>query len=300
VRLIHPIAETAYAKINLTLRVLGRRTDGQHELHSLVVFADLGDSLVVTPRIDGSPPRPSTLIVEGPFAGEIAGENLVERAMRAVEHASGVPFDADVVLDKRLPVASGIGGGSADAAAMLRAMRKAGGAAHSSVDWLEIARRLGADVPVCLGSRSAIMTGAGEKLATIVLPRLDIVLVNARQPVPVDKTRQVFQALAAAPLPPSPSSEGVPKLCFDRASLLDTMRLDGNDLERAATTILPSIAEVKAAVAATAGCEIAALSGAGPTIVGVFASAQAAAWAARSLADIHPDWWVAAGTTLVA
>ncbi len=295
---MHAITETAYAKVNLTLRVLGRRADGMHELHSIVAFADIGDGLQVTQRSAGATPRGATLTVSGPFAREITGENLVERAIRAVEVASGVPFDAEVVLDKRLPVASGIGGGSADAAAMLRAMRRAGGAAFSNVDWEGIARRLGADVPVCLASRPALMTGIGEKLTPLDLPRLAVVLVNARQPVPADKTRQVFRALAAASLEPGSTAKPTPEMTFDRTALLDAMRRDGNELERAAMAVLPSIAALKPAVAATAGCEIAVLSGAGPTIVGVYVSHDAAATAAETLTRDHPGWWIAAATTL--
>lgn len=295
---MHAITETAYAKVNLTLRVLGRRADGMHELHSIVAFADIGDGLQVTQRSAGSAPRGATLTVSGPFAREITGENLVERAVRAVEVTSGVCFDADVVLDKRLPVASGIGGGSADAAAMLRAMRRAGGAAFSNVDWEGIARRLGADVPVCLASRPALMTGIGEKLTPLDLPRLAIVLINARQPVPADKTRQVFRALAAASLETGYSVTATPERHFDRSALLQSMRRDGNDLERAATAVLSSIASVKSAVAATSGCEIAVLSGAGPTIVGVYVSDDAATAAAETLARDHPGWWIAAAKTL--
>ena len=288
------IAETAHAKINLTLRVLGRRPDGMHELHSIVAFAEFGDRLAVTPRGHGAPPRPAVLTVEGPFRDEIVGENLVERAVRAVERAAGVPFDAEAVLDKRMPVASGIGGGSADAAAMLRAMRGAGIAAYASTDWGTIARHLGSDVPVCLASRPALMTGTGEKLQPLDLPRLDIVLVNAREAVPTDKTRQVFRALAAGPVGNTPAAEAP----FDRAGLIAAMRRDGNDLEPAARAVLPSIDAVKAAVEGTAACEIAVLSGAGPTIAGIYPSAAAAASAAEALTRAHPGWWVAASATL--
>lgn len=297
---MHPISETAHAKINLTLRVLGRRPDGLHELHSIVAFADIGDTLMVMPRGAGSASRPASMSVEGPFAREIVGENLVERALRMVEQAGGVPFDADVVLDKRMPVASGIGGGSADAAAMLRAMRSAGNAAFTDVDWAAIARSLGADVPVCMGSRSALMTGTGEHIRPLDLPCLDILLVNAREPVPADKTRRVFQALAARPLGKNVDTPSNAETRLDRARLLKAMRREGNDLESPARGVLPSIAVVKEAVAGTDDCEIAVLSGAGPTIVGVYPTAASAARAARSLADVHPGWWIAAGKTLVA
>jgi 4-diphosphocytidyl-2-C-methyl-D-erythritol kinase len=183
---------------------------------------------------------------------------------------------------------------------MLRAMRSAGDAAFAYVDWAAIARSLGADVPVCMWSRSALMTGTGEHLRPLELPCLDIVLVNAREPVPADKTRRVFQALAAAPVCADTDAPSNRETWLDRARLLTSMRRDGNDLESPARGVVPSISAVKEAVVGTADCEIAVLSGAGPTIVGVYPTAASAARAARSLANAHPGWWIAAGKTLVA
>ncbi len=302
----------ARAKINLTLRVLGRRPDGYHEIASLVAFADIGDRLVMQWR-DGAeaprryssgdiaepPPthtssRPATLRAVGPFAAAIVGDNLVETAIRRVEAAAGGAIEADFVLEKNLPVASGIGGGSADAAAALRLMREAYGALAGRIDWDGIARGLGADVPVCLASRSAMMRGTGELISPICLPKLDIVLANACEPVPADKTRQVFSTLGA---PPSVTVEPqeIPR-SVDRERLLALMRATGNDLEAPARSILASLGGVKAAVAATAGCEIAIVSGAGPTIVGIYPSPDAACRARDDLQNMHPGWWVQAGT----
>ena len=301
------VIETAHAKLNLTLEVLGRRTDGMHELASIVAFAECGDWLQ---HIGGQahamgrneqPAVRSSVRAHGPFATAIVGENLVERALRAVELAAGCPLGVTIDLEKLLPVASGVGGGSADAAAALRLIRDANFDASdrkalAAVDWHAIARSLGADVPVCLASRSAIMTGTGELLRPVTLPRLDIVLANACDAVPADKTRRVFQALVAGPVARTSRLGATDRI--ERAELIAAMSRIGNDLEGPATEVMPVIARVKQAVAETAGCEIAILSGAGPTVVGVYASAEAAQAAARALASAHRQWWVRPSATL--
>lgn len=285
--------EIARAKINLTLRIHGRRADGYHELESIVVFADIGDRLRLVPHDQNDAGRQFVLRVRGPFAGEIVGTNLITTAVDLVEQAANRSLDCDIELDKTMPVASGIGGGSADAAAALRAIRAAYPGLLESSAWDGIARRLGADVPVCVASRPSLMSGIGETLAPMLLPRLDIVLANARLDVPADKTRQVFRALAAPPL----EASVVPSVphALDREMLLALMRDIGNDLAAPATKVVPGIRDLQDAVAAQPGCDIALLSGAGPTIVGVFSSAGAAADAARRLLDAHPSWWVKAG-----
>lgn len=294
------IVEIARAKINLTLRVHGRRADGYHEIESLVTFADIGDRVRLLPHAAHEVrARPSRLHVTGPFASDIVGDNLVETALRRAEQAAGGPLAADLVLEKCVPVASGIGGGSADAAAALRAIRAAFPDRAAVMPWEAIARSLGADVPVCLESRPALMAGTGGRLTSVALPALDIVLANACEPVPSDKTRRVFQALAA------PALAGTPQPChptgpIDRALLARLMRQVGNDLEAPAATLLPAVREVKAAVAAQPECEIAVLSGAGPTVVGLYASAAAAGVAAAALERAHPTWWVRAATTVSA
>ena len=293
------VVELAPAKINLTLRVLGRRPDGLHELRSLVTFADIGDRLRLSRRGAGMAGAPVSLAVEGRFAQAIVGENLVMSAIALVEAAAGFPLDADFVLEKNVPVASGIGGGSADAAAALVAIRTAFGDRLAGVDWQEIAIRLGADVPVCFARRPAWMTGIGEHLAPVSLPSLDIVLANACEPVPADKTGRVFAALGAGPVDPHGTDAALPR-GLSRTALLAEMRGCGNELEAAATRVIPGIRAVKAAVAATAGCEVAMLSGAGPTVAGIFASGEAAAQAERTLREAHPAWWVRAGKTAAA
>lgn len=280
------IVETARAKINLTLSVHGRRGDGYHELESIVAFAGIGDRLVLR-RSNGTA---SSLTVTGPFAPAIAGTNLVERALELVAAEIGQPLGVDVMLDKLLPVASGIGGGSADAAAALRAVRAAFPELSEPIAWEALARRLGADVPVCFFGRPAMMTGTGDEIIPVDLPLLDIVLANPGVLVPADKTRRVFAALAAAPAGPRPRSTA--PVLKDREAVFALVRGCGNDLERAAAMVVPTILEVKAAVAASKGCRIALLSGAGPTIAGLFDSRLDAIDAARSLGELHPSWWV--------
>ena len=289
--------DTAYAKINLTLEVLGRRADGMHELVSLVTFAELGDRLSLELPSAADAQR-QVLRVMGPFAGEIVGENLVERAVRAVERAAGVEAPFTLLLEKLLPVASGIGGGSADAAAALRLLRAAGVGGAASIDWDDIARGLGADVPVCLASRPALMSGTGEHVLPVALPSLDIVLANAQQAVPADKTRQVFSALGAGPLT-GPSRQRVgPSLT--RNEILAMVQEIGNDLEQPSAQVLPGLAALKAALGSARHCEAALLSGAGPTVVGIFSYGESAAAAARTIAAAHPTWWVKATRTLAA
>ncbi|MBX9589045.1 MAG: 4-(cytidine 5'-diphospho)-2-C-methyl-D-erythritol kinase, partial [Hyphomonadaceae bacterium] len=188
-----PVRELAPAKINLTLAVRGRRADGYHELESLVTFADIHDAVVLEPGAEGS------VTVAGAFAQYIGGENLLIRALALLREAEPGLRLGSVRLEKNLPVAAGLGGGSADAAALLRAVRRANPKHAGGVPWLEIAARLGADVPVCLGARPALMWGIGEKIAPVPrLPPLHAVIVNPRLPLP---TADVFAALAAGPAP---------------------------------------------------------------------------------------------------
>jgi 4-diphosphocytidyl-2-C-methyl-D-erythritol kinase len=280
--------ETARAKINLTLRVHGRRGDGFHELESLVAFADEGDRLALRPAAAGT----FDLSVMGTFAGAIAGDNLVEIAWQLFADCARGAVGAHVVLEKRLPVASGIGGGSADAAALLRAAARAFPYAVAQFDLHAIARRLGADVPVCLVSQPAVMTGTGERIARVSLPRLDVVLVNPAIPVPPDKTRRVFTALAAGPVGDL-APLVVPRL-DDLDAVLAFARSCGNDLERAAVSVVPAIGAVKQAVMQSSACLHAMLSGAGPTVVGLYSCPEDAVQAAGEIARDNPDWWVRA------
>lgn len=283
------VTEHARAKINLTLSVLGRRTDGYHALLSLVAFADAADEVTLDPT------AATGLTVTGPFADAITGPNLIERALQLVaERAPGLGI-GHVTLEKNLPVASGIGGGSSDAAAVLRAIRNAHPAATAHLDWADIARRLGADVPVCFENRAVWMSGAGEGLHDLKmpLPKLHAVLVNPCAPVPPDKTARVFRALGAPAIAGSGDGGATARPAIpDRAELLALMHRTDNDLEGPSTAVIPAVEDVLTSLEACEGVEIARLSGAGPTCFGVFASAQFAESAAAALTSDHPSWWI--------
>ncbi|TNF59724.1 MAG: 4-(cytidine 5'-diphospho)-2-C-methyl-D-erythritol kinase [Rhodobacteraceae bacterium] len=262
----------APAKINLTLHVTGQRADGYHLLDSLVVFADVGDR--VSFQEDAQPLR---LKITGPGAAGVPVDdsNLVMRAARAAGLSRGL-----ITLDKHLPAAAGIGGGSSDAAAMLRL------AGHDPADG---GLSLGADVPVCRIARATRMTGIGEGLAVIDgLPALPAVLVNPGVPVP---TAAVFRRLVSKSNPAMgalPMRPGLP-------DLIDWIALQRNDLEAPAVSEQPVIADVLAALA-LAGARLARMSGSGATCFGLFDDAAGAARAARDLSQAHPGWWVRATT----
>ncbi len=279
------LEEAAPAKVNLALHVTGRRADGYHLLDSLVVFTKLGDRLTAS-RGDGI-----TLSLEGSMAAGLStSDNLVVRAAEALRLAVGDPqLGAWLVLQKHLPVASGIGGGSADAAAAVRLLTRLWRLDTKTVEIARLAASLGADVPVCMASRPARMSGIGEILEPFEgLPDLPLVLVNPRRAV---STPEVFRRLARrdnAGLPALPSGFAAPR---DVADYLARCR---NDLEAAAMVLEPLIAEVIAALAASPHCLIARMSGSGATCFGIYPDATAAATAAAALAARHPGWWAVA------
>jgi len=281
------LTETARAKVNLTLRVLGRRPDGYHELESLVAFAAIGDD--VTLRVGA----PVGLTVGGAFAQAIEGENIAARALRMLaEAAPGLTLGA-VHIEKRLPVAAGIGGGSADAAAVLRAIRRANAAQASEIDWPALAAALGADVPVCLASKPQVMWGMGRETAPILaLPALHAVLVNPGMPL---ATGAVFQALGAPLAPARAAMPDVP-IFAGLDAVLAHLRARGNDLEPAAMALCPAVGMVLAALAAEPGVTLARMSGSGPTCFAVFHTAAAAEAARHRIRARHRDWWVVATT----
>lgn len=271
------MAETEFApaKINLCLHVTGRRADGYHLLDSLVVFAGVGD------QVSGTLADPPSLSVEGPKAAGLTGEgdNLVLRAARAM----GV--SARIVLEKHLPVSSGIGGGSADAAATMRLLARLSGRALPEA---AAVLALGADVPVCLAGRPARMTGIGEGLAPLPpLPEVWLVLAN---PGVALSTPAIFRALARADNAPLPRD--LPRL-RSAADLAAFMMMQRNDLEPPALALEPVIGRVKAALSAQAGCLMARMSGSGATCFGLFADPLAAHAAARAIRAAEPGWWLA-------
>jgi 4-diphosphocytidyl-2-C-methyl-D-erythritol kinase len=277
------LEETAPAKVNLFLHVVGRRSDGYHLLDSLAVFPAVGDALRATPA------EVLSLALAGPFGGALQAEpdNLVLRAARGLAELTGVRTGARLTLVKTLPVASGIGGGSADAAAALRLLGRLWGVAPPAEALQALALRLGADVPVCLGGCPARMGGVGEVLSPAPdLPAFGLVLVNPGVAV---STPEVFRARSGRFSPPAALPSGWP----DAVVMARDLTALGNDLEPPAVALCPAIGAVLAALRTTPGCLLARMSGSGATCFGVFADAVAAAAAAEVLR--RPDWWVWGG-----
>jgi 4-diphosphocytidyl-2-C-methyl-D-erythritol kinase len=285
------ISEPARAKINLTLSVLGRRPDGYHDIESLVTFAEVGDRVSLLP---GAAP---SLTTRGPFAAAIDNENLLQRALSLLAgNAPSLRLGA-VDLEKNLPVAAGLGGGSADAAALLRAVRRANPDHADVIPWVEVAARLGADVTVCLGDRPALISGVGEVIEALARgpqspSTMAAVLANPGLSL---ATASVFRALAGPAITSTRRPAAAPAGPFaDLDALLAYCRARSNDLERPAVSLLPPIADIKAGLAAQGGCRFAAMSGSGPTCFGIFADEKAAARAATALRIVQPDWWITA------
>lgn len=285
--MVGDVVETAPAKLNLALHVTGRRADGYHELHSLVAFADLGDELVA--RRAGH----DRLTLSGPFASALkSGEtNLVQRAIEAfrARWPGAVEGGVAITLTKNLPVAAGLGGGSADAAAALRIMAALSPAPPETSELAELGATLGADVPMCLLSRPCEVTGTGEMVAPLAaFPQLHAVLVNPLQPV---ITAEVFRRLEQRDnggLPPLPDR-------LDRAALLMLwLEATRNDLEPPAMAMLPVIGELIGGVRAMTGCALSRMSGSGATVFGLFGSSAQAHQAAHELRQLWPGYWVAA------
>jgi len=276
------ICEFAPAKINLFLHVGRRCDDGFHLLQSLVAFADVGDTIAVEPA------RTVSLVIEGPFARALAPEhdNIILRTVQAASAKSGIDRGVRIALTKNLPVAAGIGGGSADAAATLRCLQRLWGVTKQQTG--ELAESLGADVPVCLVSSPAWMEGRGERVSPAsVLPPVFLLLVN---PGIAIQTATVFGALGVR--------RGVEGTKPARWTTFDDfiayLRTTSNDLEAPAHEIAPSIASVLAAISGCQGAELARVSGSGPTCFGLFRQSQEAAAAAEVLNNREPSWWIRA------
>lgn len=267
--------------------MLGRRADGWHDLDSVVAFAGCGDRLRFEPGDELS------LSIDGPTgsASGPADDNLVLRAARALaERAPGVRL-GHFHLHKSLPVAAGLGGGSSDAAAALRALARENGIAADDPRLWASARAVGADVPACLAARLCVMTGLGERLGPpLDAPPLFAVLANPGAPVP---TPAVFAKLGlargeAGPAAPSLRLEGR----LDRSQFLAALREGRNDMQASAIAIAPVIAQTLEALSLTAGARLTRMSGSGATCFALYDDCHAAGRAARALRDAHPDWWV--------
>ncbi len=279
---------TCPAKVNLTLHVHRRRTDGWHDLESLVAFADVGDRLTLLPNL------PLDLAVAGHTATRAGplSDNLVLAAARHL--AALVPGLAlgRFLLEKELPVAAGLGGGSSDAAGALRLLTRANGLALDDPRVRAAAAATGADVTVCLDPRPALMRGRGDDVVHVLdMPTLDAVLVN---PGVALETRTVFAALGLAP-GQALAGAAHPNLSglSDPAALMAALAGARNDLEPPAIRLAPGIAELRSALSA-AGARLVRLSGSGATVFGLFPSAEAAQLAAMDIAARQPAWWVRA------
>jgi 4-diphosphocytidyl-2-C-methyl-D-erythritol kinase len=282
-----PLVEHAFAKVNLTLRVLGRRSDGYHELDSLVVFARLAD------RLSLAPGPALQLTVRGPTAAAAPeADNLVLRAAQGLAGRMASLRLGHFTLDKHLPVAAGLGGGSADAAAALRLLARTNRLKPDDPRLAETARATGADVPVCLDPRPRMMRGIGDVLSEpLDLPRLAAILVN---PGVAIATKHVFDLLELEPGSVQPGQVRTAPAVRERTAFLATLANDRNDLEMSAISIAPAIADVLAALRASPGCRLARMSGSGGTCFGLFDSPSAAAAAAGMLRSSYPGWWVRA------
>jgi 4-diphosphocytidyl-2-C-methyl-D-erythritol kinase len=284
--------QAAPAKINLALHVTRRRDDGYHDLESLVVFADLAD------EIEAVAAKSDQLVVTGPFARALGNgdTNLVSRAVLAFRERwpGNVQIGLAMTLRKNLPVAAGIGGGSADAAAALRLMASIAREPVSVPDLTALASSLGADVPACLISSPLVARGVGEILSPLPeFPKLHVVLVNPLVPL---ATAEVFRRLRAHdnyPLPALPTPLTRP------AQLALWLAETRNDLEPPAIKIVPVIGELIDRLAQTQGCILARMSGSGATVFGLFGSGAQAHQAAQDMRAAHPEHWVAAAPLIV-
>lgn len=277
------LVEKAAAKINLTLRVIGRRADGYHELESLVAFADVTDVLTLQPGAEDG------LEVRGPFAGKsgVVADNLVLKALGALRQRIAGLKAGRFLLEKNVPVAAGLGGGSADAAAALRLIARANGIALADPRLMVAARAVGADVPVCLDPLPRVMRGVGELLSgPLDLPVLPAVLVNPGVPL---ATRDVFDKFAG-----SQGARDLPDVPREFGALIECLKRHGNDLTAAATTCAPVIAEVLAALNELPGTKLVRMSGSGPTCFALFTTPDEAAAAEQRLKAERKNWWVQA------
>ncbi|MGX7346492.1 4-(cytidine 5'-diphospho)-2-C-methyl-D-erythritol kinase [Acetobacter pasteurianus] len=286
------LTEIAPAKINLYLHVTGRRPDGYHLLDSLVVFAGAGDVLHYEPGT-----QPLHLKLEGRFgralgADAAGADNLVMKAAAVLRDLAGPQANVQggcLVLEKNLPVASGIGGGSADAAAALRLLNRAWNAQVDEPTLFRVAETLGADVPVCLLSQTVRMEGIGETLTPAPrLPECGLVLVNCGQAV---STPDVFRKRTGDFVPRADLPQSWP----NSAAMVATLKAQENSLETPACSVCPPVKKVLADIAAQPDCQLARMSGSGATCFGVFPTVEAAREAADRLAEAHAAWWVWGG-----
>lgn len=276
----------APAKVNLYLHVTGQRDDGYHLLDSLVVFAGIGDTLTIAPADDLS------LVVDGPFAAKVpAGrDNLAFKAADALARVARVRAGAAIRLTKRLPPAAGIGGGSADAAAVLRALKRLWGVDIDNDAFARLALSLGADVPVCVRGQAAFVGGIGEAIAPAPpLPKAWLVLANPG----VELVTPAVFAARSGPYSRPARFDTSPATARELAAWLNERR---NDLATPATRLQPAIGAVIAALTACPGALIARMTGSGATCFALFDNPDQATEATFALMRAHPAWWVKTGS----
>ena len=277
----------ARAKINLALHVTGQRDDGYHLIDSLVTFANFGDEVSVSPAAE------LTLSIDGPFAHELdaSENNLVLKAARLLLGLKGgAKFGAAIHLTKNLPVASGVGGGSADAAAALSALIDLWGISLDDDELHALALQLGADVPMCLAGKPCTARGIGEELHPVSLPSMNIVMVN---PLVSVSTPTVFNALSQKNNPPLEDVKHI----ADVESCVDYLKRQRNDLLLPSLSLTPEIGEALNALTKS-GADFVSMSGSGATCFGVYSGThEEAEKAAFNIQSQHPTWWVQSTTT---
>ena len=288
------LKRTAHAKINLSLHITGQRDDGYHLIDSLVVFTEFGDQI----RVENAPENnePVTLLLDGPFAPALDAEkdNLVVKAgmllADSLARTGNPPVPVSITLTKNLPVASGIGGGSADAASTLLALKELW-LPETDSDLFAIAAQLGADVAMCLHSKALRAQGIGDEITPLNASHpLNLVLINCGETV---STQQVFTALESKNNP----------ACFDDAIVtfpdVETICRLRNDLAKPAQAIAPEITTVLSALGTNPECRLARMSGSGATCFGIYDSYEQAQTACNQIKSAHPQWWCVATTTTV-
>jgi 4-diphosphocytidyl-2-C-methyl-D-erythritol kinase len=283
------ITRNAPAKLNLTLEITGKRTDGYHLLDSLVAFTEYGDT------IQAAEADTLSLTIDGPFGAALSppsSDNLVLRAARKLADWAGIEPKGALTLTKRLPVASGIGGGSSDAAATLLALTELWQLQPSDSDLAQLGLALGADVPVCLAGRTARLRGIGEIIDPApTLPPVPVVLVNPGVGL---STPEVFRARTGGFSAGADPDGILTSSPTDAAALAHAIAPFGNDLTEAAISRLPIIATMLDQLADQADCLTARMSGSGATCFALFATNEAATSAAARISRTNPGWWVVA------
>jgi 4-diphosphocytidyl-2-C-methyl-D-erythritol kinase len=282
----------APAKVNLYLHVIGRRADGYHLIDSLVAFADIGDQVMARPA------KSLSLEITGPEAANLdarGADNLVLRAAHALAEHTGIVPGAALCLEKNLPTAAGLGGGSSDAAAALRALTSLWRLPLNPTAMAALGRRIGADIPACLYARAAWVGGVGERIdPTPHLPQTGIVLANPRRPLP---TAAVFAARSGPFDDAAGRFSPMPKSAVELARALETCH---NGLTPAALALVPAIGNVLAALARLPGALLARMSGSGASCFALFPDRAAAERAGKALAAAEPHWWTASGSLVAA